>query len=89
MVLHFPPEITGCLLTQENPQGSITNSDLELTATVVHHDVIASRQGVTEATIRTLHNNFATVMWNCKGSATSEQPAAYLLKLQALQSQHY
>ena len=38
----FPPEITGCLLTQENPQGSITKSDLELMATVAHHNMIAS-----------------------------------------------
>ena len=77
----FPPEITGCLLTRENPQRSITNGDLELTATVAHHDVIASRHGVTEATIVTLHDNFAMVMWNSKGSATAEGqgPATCLL----------
>ena len=38
----FPPEVTECLLTQENPKGSITNGDLELTVTMAYHDVIAS-----------------------------------------------
>ena len=84
----FPPEIMGCLLTHENPHGFITNSDLELTATVAHHNVIASRHGVVEATIATLHNNFAMVMWNCKGSATAKGPAACLLRLETPHLQH-
>ena len=86
--LTFPTKITTCLLMQQNPHGSITNSDLELTATVVHHDVIAAQCGVAEATIATLHDNVAAVMWNRKGSATTEGPTAYLLGLQALPTRH-
>ena len=78
-----------CLLTWENPQGSITNSDLELTAAVAHHNMIASQCRVAETTIATLHDNFATVMWNIKGSATAEGPVAYLLQLQELHARHY
>ena len=85
----FPPEVTERLITWENPHGEITNSDLELAATIAHHDMIAANQGVAETTLATLHDNIATVMWNRKGSATTEGPAAYLLRLQALHARHY
>ena len=42
-----------------------------------------------EATIVTHHDNFAMVLLNQKGSATTNGPVASLLRLHALHSQHY
>ena len=85
----FPPDIAAILVTRNNPHGLLTNSDLELAATIVHHDVIAHTCDVREATLSTLHDNTPTVFWNRKGSASTNGPAAYLLRLQALHSRHY
>ena len=85
----FPASVTEHLVSETNPTGQITNSDLELAATVGHHDVVAHTVNVTEATIGTLHDNTPAVYWNRKGSASTTGPAAYLLRLQALHARHY
>ena len=85
----FPDTIQQRLITLDNPNGSITNSDLELAGTVAHHDVIASKLDAAELTIGTAHDNYAAVIWNRKGSTSTTGPAAYLLRLQALHSRHH
>ena len=80
----FPSDVIQQLLTEHNPSGTITNSDLELAASVAQHDVIAATIDVQEATIGNLHDNTPTVYWNIKGSSTTTGPAAYLQRLQAL-----
>lgn len=85
----FPTDIKERLVTWTNPSGDVTNSDLEMAATVLHHDVIATGHGVREVTIGTLHDNTPAVFWNRKGSATTTGPAAYLLRLQALHARHH
>ena len=85
----YDDAIRAKLVTYENPQGTISNSDLELMATVAQHDVIAHTAQVAEATLSTLHDNTPTVFWNRKGSTTTEGPAAYLLRLQALHARQY
>ena len=77
------------LITFNNPTGTITNSDLELTATTAHHDVIATQVGVAEMTPQMVHDTTATVYWNRKGSTSTAGPAAYLLRIQALHTRHY
>ena len=85
----FPPEIVSQLVTRDNPHGNITNSDLELAASIAQHDVIAHTVHIEYATIFTAHDNTPTVYWNRKGSTTTTKPAAYLLRLQALHRRHY
>jgi len=85
----FPPSVQQQLLTFDNPKGTVTNSDLELSGTVAHHDVIATHFGVAETTIGTAHDNYAAVIWNRKGSTSTTGPAAYLLRLQALHARHH
>ena len=85
----FPDDIRACLVTFENPNGTITNSDLEMAATVGHNDVVAHKYNVAEITVQTGHDNVAALMWNRKGSTTTEGPAAYLLRLQSLHQRHY
>jgi hypothetical protein len=85
----FPDEIRQRLITHNNPNGSITNSDLELTGTVAHHDVITTNFGIAETTIGTAHDNYAAVIWNRKGSTSTTGPAAYLLRLQSLHTRQH
>ena len=77
--LQFPDEIRDVLVTFTKTHGSITNSDLKLTATVAHNDVIAHTIDVRKTTIGTAHDNSPTVFWNRKGSVTMDGPTAYLL----------
>ena len=80
----YADDIRTHLVSFTNPDGSITNSDLELTATIAQNDVIAHAIDIRETTIGNVHDNSPTVFWNRKGSATTDGPAAYLLRLQAL-----
>jgi hypothetical protein len=80
----LPASITAQLVTFENPHGTITNSDLELLANIVHKDVLAHAFDIRERTIATGTNNTPALFWQGKGSVSTTGPAAYLLRLQAL-----
>ena len=85
----FPDFVRENLVTRENPKGTITNSDLEMAATVAHNDVVALKFCVAEATLHCVHDNTPAVFWNRKGSTTTDGPAAYLLRIQALHARHH
>jgi hypothetical protein len=80
----IPPDITRRLVSFNNPNGTITNSDLELLATVVHKDVVAHALDVRERTIATGTDNTPALAWQTTGSVSTTGPAAYLLRIQAL-----
>jgi hypothetical protein len=71
------------------PGGTITNSDLELTTSVSHHNVLAQQADVREVTIRNSSDNMATVWLQWKGATSTTVPAARLICLQALHQRHY
>ena len=85
----LPAEITNRLVTYQNPHGSITNSDLELLATIVHKDVLAHAFDIRERTIATGTDNTPALAWQGKGSTSTTGPAAYLLRLQALHQRYH
>lgn len=85
----FPQDIVDNLVSIDNPNGEVTNSDLELAATVAQHDIIAHTTNVVDATVGTLHDNTPTVYWNRNGSATTQGAPAYLLRLQALHKRQF
>ena len=85
----FPPEIQARLVSEHNPQGSITNSDLELAGAIGQEDVIAHTTDVREQYVYTLDDNTPTISWQGKGSTTTTGPAAYLLRVQALHQRYY
>jgi hypothetical protein len=80
----FSSTVTAALVSSNNPHGSISNSDLELAGTVGHHDVLVQATDMREHTTYNLHDNTPAVAWQRKGSTTTNGPAAYLLRLQAL-----
>jgi hypothetical protein len=85
----FPKFITSAVVSWDNPTGTVTNSDLELAATVAHHDVITANVDICERTIYMLTDNTPAAGWQTKGSTTTTGAAAYLLWQQALHQRHY
>jgi hypothetical protein len=85
----FPNEISKNLVSQKNPKGRITNSDLELAAGVVQHDVAAHNFDIRERTIASGSDNTPTLAWQLKGSTTTTSAPAYLLWLQAIHQRYH
>jgi hypothetical protein len=80
----FEPEVVRKLVSFSNPRGTVTNSDLELAAGLVQHDVAAQAFDIQERTISSGSDNTPTIAWQTKGSTTTTGAPAYLLRLQAL-----
>jgi hypothetical protein len=85
----FPADITADLVSDKNPTGTITNSDLELAGTVAHQDVLVQHRNCNYRTVHILNDNVPAVAWRKKGSATTTGPAAYLLGVSALHQRHH
>jgi hypothetical protein len=71
------------------PRGSVTNSGLELAATMAQFDALAQMFHVRSHTVHNLSDNAATVAWQKKGVASTSGPVAYLLRLHALHQRHH
>jgi hypothetical protein len=82
-------EIQRRIISHDNPDGDINNSELELAASVAQHDILAQQFDVREATIHNSSDNIATVCWQRKGATSSNGPNARLLCLQSLHQRHY
>ena len=85
----FPEWVQQDLVSFGNPDGSINNSDLELTGSIAHNDVLAQYKDVQERTIHNSYDNILMVFWQQKGSMTTTGPAAYLLRLQAFHQRFF
>jgi hypothetical protein len=85
----FPQEVMSRLVTTENPTGTITNSDLELAASILQKDVVAHAYDIRERTISSGSDNIATVSWKRRRSTTTTSAPAYLLRLQAMHQQYH
>ena len=64
---HFPADITAQLVSWDNPEGKLTNSDLDLTGIVLHHACMADCFNVCEWTTMSRTDNTAGLWWNRKG----------------------
>ena len=79
--IEFPPEIQKQLVTFENPEEKINNSDLELAGSYLHHEAIVHNYDVRERTLASHADNTPTVYWQRKGAVTSISAPACLLRL--------
>ncbi|KAL3809642.1 hypothetical protein ACHAXA_003728, partial [Cyclostephanos tholiformis] len=77
----WPPHITARLVTDTNPSGCITNSDLELAGGLLHLDAIVQAFDVRERTVLSQGDNLSTTFWERKGSTSTASAPAYLLRL--------
>jgi hypothetical protein len=85
----WPSSVAKRLVSTSNPTGTITNSDLELAATIAQFDVLAQSFDVRSHTVHNLSDNSPTVAWQKKGATSSSGPVAYLLRLHALHQRHH
>jgi len=75
----WPQFIVDWLITEQNPNGIISNSDLELAGGLLHLDVISHCFDVRERTILSKGDNLSTTFWEQNSSTTSIKPPAHLL----------
>jgi hypothetical protein len=87
--LTFPTDIQAKLACAQNPSGTVTNSDLELAATIIQHDVICQLYDTRERTIHTSTDNQAAQAWQTRKSTTTNLAPAFLLHLQAIHQRHH
>lgn len=85
----FPSDIQKDLVSFKNPNGSITNSDLELAGCIGHQDILLQEVDCAMRTITPLGDNTPQVSWHHKGSTTTTGPAAYLLRMNSLHQRHF
>jgi hypothetical protein len=85
----FPSSITQQLVTQYNLKGKVTNSDLELAAIILQHDVYSQHYDIRECTVHSNSDNKSAVSWQTHGSTTTDSTPAYLLRLQAIHQRVY
>jgi hypothetical protein len=62
-VTRFDNDTSRKLVSFENPSGTITDSDLELAASIVQHNVMAYQFHVRKRTIASGSDNTPTVSW--------------------------
>lgn len=80
----FPPCVQSSLVSTRNPQGTVSNSDLELAAQIAEQDVLVHQWDCRERTISTYTDNISARAWQRKGSKTTSGPTSYLLRLHSL-----
>jgi len=85
----WPQHIIDKLVTTENPNGTISNSDLELAGGLIHLEALAQTFDVRERTLLSKTDNLNTLFWQRKGSATTEKVPAHLLRLFGIHQRHH
>ena len=86
---HFSPDITAHLISWGNPEGQVTNIDLELVGSLIYHACMVDCFDIHECTTLSRTDNMTVLWWQSKWSATSTFPPAHLLRLQAIQQRFY
>ena len=79
--LRCPPHISRFLITDANPGGTITNSDLEVEGGLLHLEALAQTFDIRERTVLSKTDNLNTIFWQQAGSATTDKVPAHLLRL--------
>ena len=79
--LEWPAWVRHELISADNPNASITNSDLELAGGLLHLEAIAQTFDIRERTVVSKGDNLNTTFWERKGSTTTNSVPAYLLRL--------
>ncbi|KAL7522296.1 hypothetical protein ACHAWF_000302, partial [Thalassiosira exigua] len=83
--LHWPDEVVRRLVTFDNPDGDITNSDLEMAAEVLGWLVLEANAPKRHAHVGVCSDNLATVYWQLKGASKRSAVANRILRVLAVQ----
>jgi hypothetical protein len=76
----FPSHIRQQLVTVQNPQGRLTNSDFELAALIMGAATLGSATPLQHAHLWCASDNTPAVAWCQKGSTSSKSSNAFLLR---------
>jgi len=79
--LRWPQRIADLLVTDANPNGTISNSDLELAGGLLHLEALAQTFDIRERTALSKTDNLNTLFWQRKGSTTTDKVPAHLLRM--------
>ena len=79
--LRWPQQIADLLVTEDNPKGTITNSDLEPAGGLLHLEALAQTFDVRERTALSKTDNLNALFWQRKGSTTTDKVPAHLLRM--------
>jgi hypothetical protein len=85
----FPKHITDKLVTDKNPNGTLTNSDLELAGSVLHLEATAQCFDIRERTTKNDTDNTPTLFWQRKGSTTSTKANSTILRMQSWHQRYH
>ena len=85
----FPPNIQACIISTKNPNGDITNSNLEQAGVLAQADVVNTVYDLHNWTLATLNDNIMAISCNKKGAITSDQSTTYLCHLTSLHCRHH
>ena len=85
----WPEDIKKCLVSDQNPNGTITINDLELAGGLLHLDAAAQNFDVRERTILSRTDNQAALYWQRKASTTTTKSPAHLLRLFGLHQRYH
>ena len=85
----WPIDIQNELVTSENPNGSITMNDLELTGGLFQLEAAVQTMDVRERTVLSRTDYSCSLFWQRKGSATSTRCTAHLLHLFGIHQRHH
>jgi hypothetical protein len=85
----WPQYIVDHLIIEKNPNGTLTNSDLELAGGLIHLDALAQAFDFREQTALSKGDNLNTTFWERKGSTTTNKPPAYLLRLFGMHQRYH
>jgi hypothetical protein len=72
----FGPEIAGQVVSDTNPRGRLTNSDLELAAVLLHYMVLQQQVDMRFKRAGALSDNTPTVAWTKRLADKSQSPTA-------------
>ena len=85
----FPLDLQSCIVSTEQPNGDIMNSNLEQAGVLAQADVANTVFDLRDRTLATLNDNIAAISHNKKGAITSDQSAAYICRLTSLHHHHH
>ena len=85
----WPECITSRLVCDSNPNGTITNSDLELGGGLFQLEALVQSFDVRERTALSKGDNLNATFWERKGSTTTNSPPAYLLRLFGMHQRYH
>ena len=80
----YTTSIQHSLVSDQNPRGEVSISDLKLLVMIAHKDVLSQHFDVAEQTLWMATDNRAALSWSAKNSSTSVAARAFLLWYNAL-----